>query len=131
MKHLIASFFISLIGMAGMLAPVHVGAQAVDPLGLEPLEATELGNEDIRFTVASIINVALSLIGMVLVVIIIYAGFQWMTAGGNSDAVSDAKGRLMNAIIGLLIVLSAYAITEFVVKNLFEATTDRSYVDQQ
>lgn len=57
-----------------------------------------------------IVNVALSLLGIIFIILIIYGGFQWMTAGGNEDAIKKAKGRVTNAIIGLVITLSAYAV---------------------
>ncbi len=126
-KILLSLAFVLLMG--GM---VFVGADALaqqdpDPLGLGYGEATGLGNEDIRTTIAKIIQVALSLLGIIMVVIVIYAGFEWMTAGGNEEKVTTAKNRLGQAVIGLLIVLSAYAITNFVVTNLYEKTTGQAY----
>jgi len=82
-----------------------------------------LGNRDIRDTIASIINVALGLLGIVAIVIVIYAGFLWMTAGGSDDKIKEAKGWLTGGIIGLVIILSAYAIARFVVGSLLEATS--------
>lgn len=69
-------------------------------------------------TIATIIKTVLGLLGIIFVVLIIVAGFKWMMAGGNEKDVDDAKSRIKNSIIGLLIVLSAYAITAFVFNNL-------------
>lgn len=99
-----------------------------DPLGLGYAEASGLTNQDVRITIARIINVSLSILGTVVVVIIIYAGFEWMTAGGSEDKVSDAKKRIGYAIVGLAIILSAYAISNFVVSNLYKATTSKEYL---
>jgi len=44
----------------------------------------------------------------------VYAGLMWMTAGGNEDRIKKARQILIAAIIGLVIVLSAYAITQFI-----------------
>jgi hypothetical protein len=44
----------------------------------------------------------------------IYAGILWMTAQGNEQQVSKAKNLLINATIGLIITLAAYAITSFI-----------------
>lgn len=99
-----------------------------DPLGLSYGEATGLSNQDVRFTVGRIINVALGLLGTVVVVIILYAGFEWMTAGGSEDKVADAKKRITYAIIGLAIILSAYAISSFVTSNLYQATSGKAYM---
>ena len=77
-----------------------------------------LGGDDIRTIVASIIRIALGLIGIILVVLMMYAGFLWMTAGGNDEQIVRAKSILRNAVIGLAIVLSAYSIVLFVMKML-------------
>ena len=61
-------------------------------------------------TLGMIVNALLSLLGVVFIILIIYGGFQWMTAGGNDDAVKKAKERIKNAIIGLIITISAFAI---------------------
>lgn len=73
---------------------------------------------DILTTIGTIINVALGLLGVVLLVITIYAGFLWMTAQGNEEQVTKAKGMITNAVIGLIITLAAYSITDFVVQNI-------------
>ncbi|MEK7159047.1 MAG: hypothetical protein AAB766_00935, partial [Patescibacteria group bacterium] len=70
-----------------------------------------------------IIKIVLGFLGIVLIVIVIYAGFLWMTAGGEPKGVEDARKWLTNAIIGLAIILSAYAITDFVIKKLMGAAT--------
>jgi hypothetical protein len=94
----------------------------IGSLGLEKATATGLGSRDIRETIASIINVALSMLGIIVVVIIIYGGFLWMTAGGNEEKVGDAKKWIFGGIIGLVIILASYAIAQFVVTNLVTAT---------
>ena len=124
------SYFISLallLGLGMLFGADVLAAAGSDPLGLNYGAATGLGDDDIRFTIASIIKIALSLLGMITVVIILWAGFEWMTAGGSEEKISSAKKRLSSAVVGLLIVLSAYSLTNFVVKNLYEATQGSSY----
>ena len=72
--------------------------------------------------VGTIIGAFLSLLGIILVCLIIYGGFLWMTAGGNEYKVLKAKGVLNNAIIGLIIILSSYGITLFVMNAMISAT---------
>lgn len=62
-----------------------------------------------------IIRLALSVLGTIFVVFIIYAGFLWLTAAGNEQRVEKAKKILFESIIGLVIVIAAYAITYFIV----------------
>ncbi len=59
----------------------------------------------------TIINSILSFLGVIATLLIIYAGFKWMKAQGNQEEVNEAKSMLKNAIIGLIIVLAAYAIS--------------------
>lgn len=73
-------------------------------------------------SVAELINFALSFVGVIFVIIIILAGLQWMTSGGNDEKIASAKKSLGAGIIGLIIILAAYAIAEFVVGNLITET---------
>lgn len=131
MKKKILSFVLGLFVMSLMVLPVVVGAAPVkkvgdpasgDVLGINFGVETGLGQEDVRTTIAQIINVALGLLGIIAVVIILIGGFEWMTAGGNEEGTTKAKGRIFAGIIGLAIVLSAYAIAKFVIDHLAKAT---------
>lgn len=64
--------------------------------------------------IGTIIGAALSFIGILFFVLIIYGGITWMTAAGNENQISKAKSLIISAIIGLIIVLAAYAITSFI-----------------
>lgn len=94
-----------------------------DLLSSEFGDSTGLGQGDLKATIGSLINVALQFLGVVTVVIILYGGFKWMTAGGNDEKVGEAKRLIIAGIIGLAIVLSAYAISSFVIGSILTATT--------
>lgn len=94
-----------------------------DLLGTEFGDSTGLGQGDLKETIGSLINVALQFLGVVTVVIILYGGFKWMTAGGTEEKVSEAKRLIIAGIIGLAIILSAYAISSFVIGSILTATT--------
>ena len=68
--------------------------------------------------VGKVINIFLSLLGTIAIVLIVYAGFLWMTAGGNEESLTKAKDLLLNAVIGLAIILTAYSITRSVLNAL-------------
>lgn len=72
---------------------------------------------DINVMVGNIIKIALSMIGLVFLILTVYAGYLWMTARGNDETVSKAKEILKSSIMGLFIVVSAYAITYFVTRQ--------------
>ncbi len=95
-----------------------------EQLGLEYGAATGLGSTDVRTTVAQIIRVAMGLLGIVAVVIILVGGFKWMTAGGNEEQVGEAKKWIFSGVIGLAIILSAYALASFIINQLVTATTN-------
>ena len=92
--------------------------QGAPDLGLDYANSIGLATTDIRTTISRIINAFLGLIGIVLVGIVIYAGFIYMTAGGDETKVQKAKGYLVNAAIGLAITLSAFAITAFIFRAI-------------
>lgn len=94
-----------------------------DLAGLEAVgQATGLPSTDPRIIVVRIINIALGTIGILLVGILVYAGFLWMTAGGDPKKVDQAKAWIRNAMIGVVIILSSWAITTFVIRHFWEAS---------
>jgi hypothetical protein len=97
----------------------------VNDLGVGAIEGSiKLGSGDVRQTAARIINVALGFLGIIAVVIVLLGGFKYMVAGGNEEKTSEAKKLIVSGIIGLAIILSAWAITSFVITRLVTATQD-------
>lgn len=87
-------------------------------------DTTGLGQADIKQTIGSLIRIMLGFLGVIAVVIILMGGFKWMTAGGNDEKVAEAKKLIIAGIIGLAIILSAYAIASFVISSIITATAD-------
>jgi len=80
--------------------------------------------KDIISIIVSIIKVLLSFVAFVLVLMILYSGYQWMTADGKGDDIQKAKDRIINATIGLIIILSAWGITTFIINQAICVTGD-------
>ncbi len=97
-------------------------AQEVDVGIAEVNQVTQLSTADPRVIVVRVINIGLSLLGMIFLGLVIYAGFLWMTAGGDTTKVEKAQNYLKNAVIGLIIILSSWAITRFILNSLRQAT---------
>lgn len=106
-----------------IVAPVHASAAPT----LKDARGTFVNAGEVAFggqppslqtTLATIVRAALSLLGLILISLIIYAGYLWMTAGGDEKSVGKAKDIITQAIIGFAITLTAYAITGFVVDKL-------------
>ncbi len=88
---------------------------------------TGLGTTDPRETAARVINYLLGLVGTLFIVYIVYAGYLWMTAGGEEQQIEKAKDHMKNGVIGLVIILAAFSITLFVTKYLIRATAQPYY----
>ena len=73
-------------------------------------------------TLGKIVNALLGFLGVLFIILIIYAGFTWMTAGGDEEKVKKAKGLLKNSVIGLAIVLGSYFIFFFIYEAIGEST---------
>jgi mannose/fructose/N-acetylgalactosamine-specific phosphotransferase system component IIC len=122
-----------LVGASLAMLPFGFAATAVHAqTNIEPGDITGnlndvqansgLGNQDLEESLGMLISVLLGVLGIIFLVLVIWAGFLWMTAGGDDKKVGKAKGILVTAVIGLVILLSAYAISSFVLNQLIEAT---------
>lgn len=71
--------------------------------------------------IGKLISVVLGAVGIVFIVIAVYAGIMYMTAAGDTDKVKKAKSMLIQAVIGIIIIVGAYALSNFVVTRLINA----------
>ena len=90
-------------------------AELISKAGETP---TVAGQQNIAGLIGVIIKAGLSFIGIIFFGLVLYAGFIWMRAMGNTEMVTKAKDILESAIIGLVLVMAAYAITNFVFDRL-------------
>lgn len=79
-------------------------------------------NKDIRVIVAALIKVFLGTLGIIFIILLIIAGYKWMTAGGNEESVKDARSQISRAVIGLIIILLAWSATEFVITCVLKSS---------
>ncbi len=118
------SAFVVLIGLTVSIgvSALPVRAQTLqDALGksLDKAAPKELqGSKDLTSVVSRLISYSLSLVGVILFGYLLYAGFLWMTAGGDEKKVGTARTMISQAVIGLVIIVSAYAIATFVIGGL-------------
>ena len=122
-KNKIQFLFIFLFFIVGIvIIPQLVSAQA--SLGLEVPTGTGLGTRDLKDLIVTIVNILLGFLGLIAVIVILYSGYRWLTAGGNEENVSVAKKVLINGVIGLVIILSAFGIVAFVINIMGDATQE-------
>ncbi|MBU0649434.1 pilin [Patescibacteria group bacterium] len=106
---LLFSFFLPTL--AGAITPNETGlGQTADEAGLP--------KTDIASVIGSIIKTLLAVLGVIFFILLVYGGLLWMTARGNQEKVDKAKDALTNAIIGLLIILVAYAFATYIIAAL-------------
>lgn len=115
---------VALMLAVSLFSAMPVFAITSGELGLSYGTNIGLGSKDVRTTIAEIIKVALGMLGIVAVVIILIGGFKWMTSGGSDEGATEAKSWIFNGVIGLAIILSAYALASFVMNQLVTATND-------
>jgi hypothetical protein len=95
---------------------------AGEMVGFEAFKVIGLGNRDPRLIITSIVQIALGFLGVLAVLLILYAGWLWMTSNGDERKIDQARDLIKNAVIGLLIILSAFAIVTFILRALIRAT---------
>ena len=76
---------------------------------------------DIAVIVGRIIQTALGLVGIIFITLIIYGGFLYMTAAGSQEQVAKARTLIINNVIGLIIIVTAFAVTSFVVGAIIKS----------
>jgi hypothetical protein len=110
--------------------PLGASASAIDDArnGLKSVAAkigfdtNAEGGGSIAVVVGRVIKVALGLVGIIFLVLTLYGGWLYMTAAGSQERVEKARNLLRDSIIGLIIVITAYAITTFVVAAIVGVT---------
>jgi hypothetical protein len=130
MKRLILGF-LTLLTMGQMaLVAMPVGAQEIEDDPLKLLEETDIqqggaaeAGSQLPLVIGRIIRTILGLLGIIFLVLMVYAGFLWMTARGESDPVDKAKDIIKQSIIGIIIIFVAYALTGFIINAVVRATT--------
>jgi hypothetical protein len=78
---------------------------------------------DLSTIIALIIKSFLGLLGVIFVVLMVWAGFKWMTSQGNESTVTEAKSMLRAATIGLIIILMSYSVATYVTTCFYGVTT--------
>ena len=132
----VVSMFGLILGASFMFTPSTVRAAdtALDAndasgpyIGLEVGSYTGLGTRDMRVSTMLLLRVAMGFLGMAAMVIVLIAGYTWMTAGGNDEKIGQAKKWLAAGVIGMAIIFSAYSISSFVVSQMVKQTINTGF----
>ena len=110
---------ISLIFLFVLIVPSLVQAQDLGAdLVAESATSAGIGESSLPAILGRIFKIVLSVLGLIALVVVIIAGIQWMTSGGNSEKIKKAKALLSAGLIGLLIIVCAYAMVSFIISSL-------------
>ncbi len=124
--HLISNIVVRLGFLAFILAlsiaTLSAHAVTLDRTLLDAAGEAITGSTDDPATpgeiIGKIIQLVLGFLGLVFVILTVYAGFMYMMSGGEAEKAKKARSLLINAIIGTAIIISAWAITYFVLTSL-------------
>ncbi len=122
-KHILASV-VTLTVLSLFVIPMAADAQFIQE-GFEKADnigGTDIGTTDIRDVIINLVNVLLGFLGIIAVIIIIWGGFRWLTAGGNEESVATARSIITSGIIGLGIIIASFAIARFLILSLSQST---------
>ncbi len=81
------------------------------------------GNDDPRKIVGNIIRAMLGIVGSLALAVFIYGGFNWVTAAGNEDKISQGKSMIIWASFGLLVIFFSYALVTFILGAIVGTAT--------
>lgn len=84
-------------------------------------EGLNLADRPLSEIIGTIISGVLGLLGVIFLVLMVYAGVMWMTAAGEEKKIETATKTIKNSVIGLALVLAAYGITRLIVNILGQA----------
>ncbi len=114
----VASLFVALTLIATPIFVALAQQEGLDTVGT----ASGLGNQDLLVTIGRVVQVFLGLLGVIFLLLTIYAGYLWMTSQGDEEKVQKAINIIKSATIGLIICLAAFAIATWIVNALIAAT---------
>ncbi len=126
MKKLFNKYGAWLSALPVLFLPVAANAQLSEATEHLDTVATGIGADaqnDLPTLIGNIIAVLLSVLGIIFVVLVVYAGFLYLTSNGEEDKVKKAKKLLSQAVIGLVLIIAAYAIADFVLTSLIDVAS--------
>lgn len=138
MRRALASLLL-VLGLAGLLASPGVAFAQRSDAGINALKfldaAAEKGglssgikgegfsSEDaVLGIIGNIVNVILGFVGIIFFIQMFYAGFRWMSSGGNEEIVTESRQTIKSAVIGIVVVFAAFVVTNFVLNQIASIT---------
>lgn len=121
-------FVVGTFLIGGFCSAAFLKQDANNKINIQVGTAGDVGGYEISYNdkvyslAQTIINAFLSLVGVILLAYLLSAGYKWMTAHGEEEKVTEAKDTIKRAIVGVIIIVGAYAISAFVMSRLEAGT---------
>src|SRR3989338_6392936 len=126
-KIIIISFFFFLLPLSVGAVDIGAGQGGLlqDAAGSEGAGFDVTGTTETTFatTLGLVVRILMSFAGVIFMILMVYAGYLWMTARGEEAKIDKAQAIIKAAIIGLVIAVGAYSITNFIVPRILTQTT--------
>ena len=114
--------FLTLVALAALATPARSLAQdyttQLNNTGVAVYGTANPASSNLPYIVGNIINAFLSILGIYFLYLVMRSGWLWMSAQGDSKQVVEAKDTMVRAIVGLIILMAAYSITNYVIDSL-------------
>ncbi len=124
-KIIFAVFIFGLLLLPAIVLAIDIGTGESGYLQKAAGEAgydANTGATTFASTLGLVVRVVMSFAGIIFLALMVYAGYLWMTARGEEAKVDKAQNMIRSAVIGLIITLGAYSITQFIVPKILEST---------
>ncbi len=118
-KKLLLGALVTLVAIVVVLVAQPVLAQV--SLGLPTDGFAGAQDANLRDVIENIVRIVLGFLGVIFILLLMYAGWLWMTSQGDEKKISRAKAIIVSSIIGLIITVAAYAISAFIVTSIQRA----------
>lgn len=102
----------SLAGAANWLDRANQGG--LSTIGTDAYSESGAPQKSIQNIIANLVRVVLGFLGIIFVVLLIVAGFKYMTSAGDEDKIKTSIKQIRDAVVGLIIIICAYSITYFI-----------------
>ncbi|MFA6511765.1 MAG: pilin [Patescibacteria group bacterium] len=118
-RNVLSTVALGVLALALVPTMASASAFSIEDIGT----SIGLGTADLKDTVVNIIQWILGILALLAVVFIIWGGFKWLTSSGDETRIDSAKKTISAAVIGLIIILLAWAIVIFVAGTTANVTT--------
>ena len=130
-KYLLSFLFLISLGilqfnMLPVISPASADSTLINnQLLLQESTANNYGSnpKDIKVIVLQVLKVIFTFLALLIVALLVFAGFKYMTSNGNEAQMKEAMGQIKALFVGLLIIMASWGLTSYLLKWVVCATT--------